>query len=85
MSSKSSTRIMIGTLVAAAVGAMVLALIVAPRQSFATPAFANRNGKDCNFCHVPGTQGESPPKLNNSGKYFKNVCMGQKGVMKICW
>jgi hypothetical protein len=85
MSSKSSTRVMIGTLLVRFTGAMFLALIVAPRESSATPAFASRNGKDCGFCHVAGTQGQSPPVLNNAGTYFKNVCMGQKGVMTICW
>jgi hypothetical protein len=85
MSSTTSTRIVIGTLLVGTAGAMALALIVAPRESSATPAFASRNGKDCGFCHVPGTQGASPPVLNNAGKYFKNVCMGQKGVMTICW
>ena len=84
ISSKSSTRIMIGTLLAVVTGAMVL-VIVAPRQSSATPAFASRNQKDCNFCHNAGTQGQSPPVLNERGRYFKNVCMGQKGVMTICW
>ena len=82
---KSSTRIATTALLAGAAGAVVLALIAAPRPSSATPAFASRNHKDCNFCHVRGTQGQSPPVLNNAGKYFKNVCMGQKGVMTICW
>jgi hypothetical protein len=82
---KSSTRIVTTVLLAGATGAVVLALTVAPRQSSATPAFASINGKDCNFCHVRGTQGQSPPVLNEAGQYFKKVCLGQKGTMKKCW
>jgi len=82
---KPSSCIVTTALLAAASGAVVLALIVAPRPSSATPAFASRNGKDCNFCHVGGTQGQSPPVLNERGRYFKKVCLGEKGVMTICW
>ena len=58
--------------VAAAVGAALLVsgtfVLVAPRQAQATPAYAQKTGKPCGYCHV-SPSGGGP--LKAAGKKFQ--------------
>jgi hypothetical protein len=58
--------------VAAGVGAALLVggtfVLVAPRQAQATPAYAQKTGKPCGYCHV-SPSGGGP--LKAAGKKFQ--------------
>ena len=59
-------------------GLMLLAAILAPHPASATPEYARREGKACNYCHVSGSPGFADPTtgvrqstaLNLAGHYY---------------
>jgi hypothetical protein len=66
--SRSVTTIVIGGSITLAAVILLAGLIVAPRSATALPAYAQKEGKPCGYCHAnPAGGGER----NARGKQFE--------------
>jgi hypothetical protein len=66
--SRSVTTIIIGGSIALAAVILLAGLIVAPRSATALPAYAQKEGKPCGYCHAnPAGGGER----NARGKQYE--------------
>jgi hypothetical protein len=50
--SRSARTIVVGGSIALAAGVLFAGLIVAPRSATALPAYAQKEGKPCGYCHA---------------------------------
>ena len=65
-----SKSIIIGASAVLAVGVMFAALVAVPRSATALPAYTQKEGKPCGYCHVNPTGGG--PRTEKGKEYQAN-------------